>query len=79
MMAFLGLLEGPNREVAAHGRKVVKELIKRVPSLEIVEERLERHAGANEHRLATKDVWIAVHRRLLRTHRSPKRRVVTRG
>jgi len=62
------LLEGSNGEVASYGGEVVEELIERVPSLEIIEQRLERHPRSNEHRLAAEDLRIGVHCGLLSTH-----------
>lgn len=44
----LGLLESGHRLLAAHGQEVLEKLRERIASFEIVEERLERHAGADE-------------------------------
>ena len=52
---------GRHRDVPAHGWEIIKELFKGVSALDIVNQRLNRDAGSNEHRGTTEDVGIGVH------------------
>jgi hypothetical protein len=56
----LGLFQRGDGEFAADGWEVVEELAERLTSLEVVEEYLEGHVRADEHRRPTHDIRIAV-------------------
>lgn len=47
--------------VALHSRKVVEELIQRIPGGQVVEEILYWHAGASEDRRASEDLGVDLH------------------
>ena len=50
--------------VARDGRKVLEKNGEWVPALEVINERLEWHSGADEHRRATENLWISMNDRL---------------
>src|SRR5207248_1101367 len=62
---FLGLLERRDRLFLGDGREVFQEFGERLSTLEIVDQRLERHTGADEHGSPAHDFGIAMDDRLL--------------
>jgi hypothetical protein len=54
------LVKGSDSLLALDGRKLAEKLVERVPTLQIIEKRLEGHTGANEDRRPFKDVRVAV-------------------
>jgi hypothetical protein len=57
---LLRLLESSNDLISAHGRKIVEELIDRMTTFEIIQEILQRDAGADEDRDASEDFRVSV-------------------
>ena len=54
------LTSGGYRELAAHGRKIIKEFLQRVTALNVVNKCLNRDSRSDEYRSAPKDVGIGV-------------------
>src|SRR5262249_50954292 len=54
-------IERGDRLVAFHGWELAKKLVQGLPASEVIEQRLDRNTGADEHGCATKDVRVAVH------------------
>ena len=54
------LLDGGYRELAAHGRKIIKESLQGVTALDVVNKCLNRDSRSDEYGRASKDVWIGV-------------------
>lgn len=59
--------------LAPHGRKLAQKLLKAVASFEVIEERLNRDARADEHRRSTEPVWVAMHHVLWESQRTRHR------
>src|SRR5215470_12628960 len=56
-----GEVERRDRLVAFDGRELAEELVQGFAAFQVVKQRLDRHAGADKHRRAPKDVRVAVH------------------
>lgn len=56
--SFPRLFENGNRDVSLNAREVVKKLIEWFATLQVVEEILDRHAGAGKDGDTALDLWI---------------------
>src|SRR5256886_3977748 len=54
-------VERRDRLVASHGRELAKKLVQGLAAFEVIEQRLYRNAGADEHRRAPEDVRVSAH------------------
>src|SRR4029077_7257102 len=65
---LFGLLQSSHRLLASHARKVVEELVKRVPRFQIINQCLGWHASPNENWSAAKDFRVAMNYALSGSH-----------
>src|SRR5438309_7450083 len=68
---LLGLLQGRYGLLAGYGREILEELGQRLARFQVVQQRRERHARADEHRRPTHYFGIAVNDRLALLHSAP--------
>jgi hypothetical protein len=55
---FFRYLERLDCLLAAHGREIVEELVETVPSFEVIDEVLDRHARTHENWNASEYLWV---------------------
>ena len=55
-----GLFKCRNGENSRDGWKIIKEFFQGVPALDVIDERLERYAGADEYRGAPQNVRVGM-------------------